>query len=298
MRADVVSGMSRLLDAHLRDNDGVITIAQAHAVGLSTHAVDRRVRAGRWRRCTPGVFFVDDREFTDAARVRAAVWGYGSAAVASGLTAAWWLELTMFAPEVVEVTVARGSRRVHRPGSRLRRRDIATVDLVERRGLRTTAVPLTIVEAASRRGGGPRVLDNALQRRHAALPQLWRAHLRNAGRHGSPRARELLRAVQDGTRSDAERLFVRLLRSHRITGWRTNQRIAGYEVDVVFRAAKLAIEVDGFAFHSDPEAFQHDRKKQNAIALVGYQVLRFTWLDLTEYSERVIAEVRGAIRGK
>jgi very-short-patch-repair endonuclease len=296
MRADVVSGMSRLLDAHLRDNDGVITIAQAHAVGLSTHAVDRRVRAGRWTRCTPGVFFADDREFTDAARVRAAVWGYGTAAAASGLTAAWWLELTMFAPEVVEVTVARGSRRVHRPGTRLRRRDIATVDLVERRGLRTTAIPLTIVEAASRRGGGPRVLDSALQRHYATLPQLWRAHLRNAGRHGSPRARELLRAVQDGTRSDAERLFVRLLRSHRITGWRTNQRIAGYEVDVVFRAAKLAIEVDGFAFHSDPEAFQHDRKKQNAIALVGYQVLRFTWLDLTEYSERVIAEVRGAIR--
>ena len=29
---------------------------------------------------------------------------------------------------------------------------------------------------------------------------------------------------------------------------------------------------------------------------MGYQVLRFTWLDLTEYPERVIDEVQFAIR--
>jgi very-short-patch-repair endonuclease len=264
---------------------------------LSAHAVDRRVRSGRWSRCTPGVFFAEDREFTDSARVRAAVWGYGHGAAASGLAAAWWLGLTMFAPDIVEVTVARNSRRVHRPGTRLRRRDLAPADLVERRGLCTTAVPLTVVEAASRRGGGPRLLDNALQRNHVVLPQLWRAHLRNTGRHGSPRAHKLLQAVEDGTRSEAERLLARLMRANSITGWRTNKRIAGYEVDFVFRTAKLAIEVDGFAFHTDPEVFQHDRKKQNAIALAGYQVLRFTWLDLTEYPERVIAEIRRAICG-
>lgn len=289
--------MPRLLDDQLRDNDGVITLAQAQSAGLSAHAINRRVRAGRWIRCTPGVFFVDDREFTDAARVRAAVWGYGHGAAASGLTAAWWLGLTMFAPDVVEVTVPRENRRVHRRGTQLRRRDLASADLVERRGLCTTAVPLTIVEAATRRGGGPRLLDNALQRNHVALPQLWRAHLRNAGRRSSPRARMMLQAVEDGTRSEAERILARLMRADGISGWRANQRLAGYEVDFVFRTAKLVIEVDGFAFHTDAEVFQRDRKKQNAIALAGYQVLRFTWLDLTEYPERVIAEIRRAICG-
>ena len=44
--------------------------------------------------------------------------------------------------------------------------------------------------------------------------------------------------------------------------------------------------------------FQHDRVKQNAIALAGWQVLRFTWLDLTEYPDRVLAEVRRAIRAR
>ena len=290
-------GVSHSLDEHLRDHDGVITLAQAQGIGLSAYAVERRVRAGHWRRCTPGVFFVEDRQFTDAARVRVGVLGYGSDAAASGLAAAWWLGLTNFAPQTVEVTVSRGRRRVHRPGTRLRRRDLAPADLVERRGLRVTATHLTVVEAASRQGGGAPLLDHALQRHLAELPQLWRAHLRNKGRHGSPRARRLLQAAEDGTRSEAERLLSRLLRAAGITGWQANRRIGGYEVDVVFRAAKVAIEVDGFAFHTDSDTFQRDRTKQNAIALAGYQLLRFTWLDLTEYPERVISEINRAIRG-
>lgn len=32
----------------------------------------RKVRSGHWLRCSPGVFFVDDRPFTDRARIRAA----------------------------------------------------------------------------------------------------------------------------------------------------------------------------------------------------------------------------------
>jgi very-short-patch-repair endonuclease len=137
-------------------------------------------------------------------------------------------------------------------------------------------------------------MDQALQR-HTQLPALWTAHLRNKGRHGSPAARRLLQAAEDGARSEAERLMVRLLRAAKITGWKANQRVAGYEVDVLFRDVKVAIEIDGFAYHSDAESFQRDRTKQNAISLTGYQVLRFTWLDLVEYPDRVLTEVKRAI---
>jgi len=146
-------------------------------------------------------------------------------------------------------------------------------------------------------GGGQQLMDRALQR-HTQLPALWNAHLRNKGRHGSPAARQLLQAADDGTRSEAERLMVRLLKAARITGWSANQRVAGYEVDILFRDAKVAIEIDGFAYHTDAESFQRDRTKQNAIALIGYQVLRFTWLDLVEYPERVLSEVKRAIRAR
>jgi very-short-patch-repair endonuclease len=243
------------------------------------------------------VYFVDDRPFTDAARVRSAVWGHGSQACASGLAAAWWLDLTRFAPDVVEVTVPRSSHGRCHDGSRVRRRDLPESDVVERRSLRVTSLELTAVEAAVRRGGGPKVMDAALQGR-TELRKLWVAHLRNKGRYGSPAARRLLQAADDGTKSQAERLFARLLGRTGFAGWKANQKIIGYEVDFLFRDAKLIVEVDGFAFHTDPEAFERDRRKQNALVLAGYQVLRFTWIDLTEYPDRVLTLVETAISAR
>ena len=284
-----------MLDEYLRQHDGVITLAQATHAGLSQDAINRRLRSGHWLRCSRGVYFANDRPFTDAARVRAGVWSYGHEAVATGLAAAWWQHLTRFAPETTEVTVPRSARLRRHAGTRLRRRDLAPTDVVERNGLRVTALPLTIVEAAARRGGGAELMDSALQR-HVELPQLWRAHTRNKGRHGSPTARRLLQAASDGARSDAERMLIRLLRAAKISGWRANYPVCGYVVDVAFPKQKVAIEVDGWAFHHDRTAFQNDRARQNRISLNGWQVLRFTWLDLTEYPHRVIAEIAAAVR--
>jgi len=286
-----------VLNELLRDHDGVITLAQAQRVGLTRQAVQRRVQSGHWRRCARGVYFVDDREFTDAARTRAAVWAHGERSAASGLAAAWWHNLTLFAPEVVEVTVPRNSHGRSHGGARVRRRDLNRADLSVIRGLQVTELSLTVVEAAVRRRGGAKLMDRALQR-HVDLPALWRAHLRNTGRYGAPAARRMLQAAGAGARSEAERLLLDLLRRAGIIGWRTNHPVAGYRVDVGFAMQKVAIEVDGFAFHTDEEAFQIDRVRQNAIALAGWQVLRFTWLDLTEYPERVIAVIRSAISAR
>lgn len=283
-----------MIDDYLREHDGVITLAQAKQAGLSRQAVYRRVRSGKWLRCSPGVYFADDRPFTDSARVRAAVWSAGSNATASGLAAAWWHEVTKYPPDTVEVTIPRTGHHPPRHGIRLRRRDLDPHDIVERRGLRVTALPLTVVEAAARRGGGAKLMDSALQR-HTELRDLWRVHLRNKGRHGSPAARRLLIAAADGARSEAERLLIKLLKEAGITGWRANYRLGRWVIDVAFPAYKIAIETDGWAFHSDHEDFQKDRVKQNEIALMGWQVLRFTWLDLTEYPHRVIAEIRFAM---
>ncbi|ODQ89697.1 DUF559 domain-containing protein [Mycolicibacterium holsaticum] len=286
-----------MIDDFLRRHDGVITLAQARHAGLSQKAVQRRVSSGHWRRCTRGVYFAADRPFTDAARIRAAVWGYGSQAAASGLAAAWWHGLTRFAPDIVEVTVPRNSHGRSRAGCRVRRRDLGISDVIEHSGLRLTALDLTVVEAAVQRGGGAGLLDSALQR-HVTLRQLWRAHLRNKGRYGSPRARRLLYAASDGARSEAERLLLKLLRSAGVTGWQANHPCGPYTIDVAFRELKIAIEVDGWAFHSDQQAFQHDRRRQNYLILHGWQVLRFTWLDLVEYPQRVLAAIRSAISAR
>jgi very-short-patch-repair endonuclease len=283
-----------VLDDYLREQDGVITLSQARDAGLSLQAVQRRVRSGRWRRCARCVYFVDDRPFTDAALIRSTVWGYGKDAAASGLTAAWWHGLTRFAPDIVEVTVPRNNHgRIHH-GSRLRRRDLDPADVVVCKRLRVTALALTVIEAAVRHRSGAKLMDSALQR-HVDLRRLWQAHVRNKGRYGSPAARRLLQAASSGARSEAERLLVKLLHDAGTRGWRTNYPVGGYRVDVAFVKQKVAIEVDGLAHHSNSEDFHNDRVRQNNIVLLGWQVLRFTWLDLVEYPERVIAVIRSAI---
>ena len=85
------------------------------------------------------------------------------------------------------------------------------------------------------------------------------------------------------------------MRAAQIKGWKANYPVSGYVVDVAFPKQRVAIEVDGWAFHSDQKTFHNDRKRQNRIALSGWQVLRFTWLDLTEHPQRVIAEIARAL---
>jgi very-short-patch-repair endonuclease len=240
------------------------------------------------------VFFVDDRPFTTAARIRSHVWSYGPRAVAFGFTAAWWHELTVRPPGLVEVNVPRDSNGRRRSGTRLRRRDLKPSDIIERNGLLVTSLDLTALEAAVSREGGPVVLDTALQR-HTELPPLWSTHLRNKGRHGSPRARIYLQAAGDNTRSKAERLFISLLKRHHITGWVANHAVGDYVVDVAFLAAMVAVEIDGLAHHSDAVTFGKDRKRQNALILMGWRVLRFTWWDLTERPDAVISQLQAAI---
>lgn len=286
-----------MLSDFLRSHDGVITLQQANEAGLGRRAVERRLEAGSWTRCARAVYFVNDRPFTDRARIRAAVWGYGTQAVASGLTAAWWLGLTQFAPAAVDVTVPRDSHGRRHPGTRVRRRDLDPVDIVVVDDLRVTALALTVVEASAKRGGGAKLMDNALQR-HTDVNSLWRAHLRNKGRTGAPRSRMLLQAADGGARSEAERLLHKILRDADITGWKANYRVGGYRVDVGFPATKVALETDGFAFHSGVHEFQVDRTRQNAIVLLGWQVLRFTWLDLTEYPDQVVTAIRAAISAR
>ncbi len=284
----------KVIDDFARRHDGVITLAHARAAGLSLDAVKRLVRSGHWRRLARGVYFIDDRPFGDSARVRAAVWALGPHAAASGLAAAWWHGLTESSSDVVEVTVPRNSNGRCPEGVRIRRRDLHPRDVCERRGLSVTALDLTAIEAAARIGGGPQVMDRALQR-HTQLGSLWQAQVRNKGRYGSPRARLFLQAAGDNAHSKAERLLIDLLEKAGIHGWIANYPVGPYRVDNAFPDQKVAIEIDGFAFHTDATVFQHDRSRQNYLIINGWRVLRFTWWDLVEHPERVIAEVRRAI---
>ena len=54
---------------------------------------------------------------------------------------------------------------------------------------------------------------------------------------------------------------------------------------------ELAIEVDGYAYHSGDDRFQRDRTRQNALIAAGWRVLRFTWADLADRPDYVVAQI-------
>jgi very-short-patch-repair endonuclease len=221
--------------------------------------------------------------------------------VASGLTAAWWWNLRDWAPGVAEVTVPRNRSRRCPPEVVLRRRDLDLVDLVVLRGLPVTALPLTVLDAAAALGrdSGLPQLDRALQR-WVSFAELHSAYCRSVGRYGSPWLGQVLRQAADGTCSQAERVLHQLLPQAGIKDWVVNHKVvvaeAEYWLDVAVVQRQLAIEVDGWAWHSDVERFVRDRRRQNALILSGWTVLRFTWHDLTSRPEAVIAQIRKALR--
>lgn len=246
----------------------------------------------------PGVYLAADRELTDEARVRAAALSVRQPATVSGVAAAWWHGLWGEAPSTVELTVPAGRNPRPRRGVRFRRRELGEVDRVCVRDLWITGLPLTVLEAAVGLGAqGGEFLDRALQRR-VRFDALHRAQARHLGRRGSASARRLLVAVADGAASAAERKLAALLRAAGIEGWERHYRVAGFEIDLAFPHLGVAIEVDGWAWHSDAVSFRNDRQRQNALILAGWILLRFTWHDLTQRPSQVVGEIRSALAGQ
>jgi Uncharacterized protein conserved in bacteria len=199
--------------------------------------------------------------------------------------------MTDHAPARIGLTVARRRHPRPRPGVAVRRRELAPDDLVRCRGLAVTARPLTVLEAAVELGDpGSLLLDRALQR-WVRFPAVYEAYCRNLGSHGSASAGRMLVAAADRSASVAERLLVRMLRESGATGWNCGFPAAGYSIDVAFPAARVAIEVDGWAWHMDAERTHADKRRQNALVRQGWTILRYTWHDLTGRPRSVLAEI-------
>ena len=58
---------------------------------------------------------------------------------------------------------------------------------------------------------------------------------------------------------------------------------------------KVAVEVDGWAWHVDADRFRADRRKQNALVRAGRAPPRFTWHDLDGRPAAVLTEIRDTL---
>jgi very-short-patch-repair endonuclease len=271
---------------------GVVTRAQLRAAGLSDPAIRHRHETGRLHRFTAGTYLVGHTAAAALAHETAALLGCGPDALLSHQSAAALWGIEERAP-AVHVTVPR-SGPSRPPGVQVHRvRALAATERRRRAGLPVTSPARTLLDLAGVLDAER--LDSALERARAARlvtpAEVLAAIERTPRRRGSGTLRRLLEDRPGLTRSRAERILVGLVRRGGLPRPRTNARIAGFEVDVLWPAERVVVEFDGFGFHANRAAFENDRRRDAELQARGYRVLRVTWRRLLDEPEAVLVTI-------
>jgi very-short-patch-repair endonuclease len=103
---------------------------------------------------------------------------------------------------------------------------------------------------------------------------------------------EHVRLATSLTRSELEDAFVALLDVHGLSRPLTNHLVLGMKVDAVWPAHRLAVELDGWAFHHDRAAFEEDRARSARLAKAGWTPLRFTHAQVVDRPREVAETLR------
>jgi len=98
-------------------------------------------------------------------------------------------------------------------------------------------------------------------------------------------------------RSRLEVLTLKLLRDGRLPSPAVNVMVAGHLVDFCWCDRKVIVETDGYAFHRGRAAFERDRLRDNELRALGWNVLRFTYRQVTRRPEYVQDLIRMALVG-
>jgi predicted transcriptional regulator of viral defense system len=263
-----------------RRQHGNVTREQLLAIGLGSAAITYRCRNGRLRRVHLGVYAVGRPPETVLQRAAAAVLACGPAAALShgsaltlwGFDGRWQLPFHVAGPT-----------RHERPGivthelPSLARKDIRT-----HLGVRVTSPARTLLDCT------PSLTDKRLARIAADARRQGKLHVaeladvaqRFANHPGKARLDALLGSAPAGgapTRSEFEDAFLVFCQRHALPRPLVNTMVCGHEVDALFAAEQLIVELDGWDFHRDRYAFEADRDRDADALAAGLPTVRVTW---------------------
>jgi hypothetical protein len=286
----------------------VLTLGQLRELGLSETGTHKRAATGRLHRIHHGVYaLVPPPLLTAAGRRLAAVFACGPKAALSHRSAAGLHGLRRNSRAKTEVIVpGRASRRhagiqVHRSIRLDPATDITVVD-----GIPVTTVARTLLDLAAvvPRRALERALDQAEILRVFDLNSLRDQIDRNPGHPGTGRLRSTLARHTAGdavTESELEEFFRAILDPAGVPRPEVNAPIdpgdGGNLIrpDVVWRHAKLAVELDGAKWHLTRKAFESDHDRDLRLKAADWEVIRLTWRQLQNEPARVTALIRGKL---
>jgi very-short-patch-repair endonuclease len=273
----------RQLAALARRQHGLISFEQT---GRDRHGVDHAIASGRLERVRRGVYRIAGTPPTWEQDVMAAVLAI-PASRASHRTAARLFGLEAFTADLVEVTV---QSRQHSRRDGVVVHETAIVGPVHGqivRGIPCMSVARTLCDltASLDRWTVEHAVDESLRKRLVTRGQLLEVFtaLQHPGRRRSTVMLRILDARATGLRPGDSHPEVRVTKLLIAAGLprpvqqhelRVNGRTI--RIDLAYPELRVAIEYDGWEFHSTRSSFDHDRARANELELRGWIVLRFT----------------------
>jgi len=283
---------------------GLVSLAQLLECGLSREQVEDLNALKRLSHTDRGVYRFAGAADHGNQRIMALT--LRTSGIASHRSAAALLGLIDWVrqPEVTVAPMAnyRGPGRIHR------HQDLQTQDIAEVQGIPCTNATRTLIDiGAVRRDLVEPMFHAVLHRKLAEYDDIVARFYQVArkGRNGIGPLRAVLAEYDSAMAPGESTLEVRLLeiirqhglkppvRQHRVT-------VGGkhYRLDVAYPDEMLAIEGDGFGVHSERDRFETDHERQNALVLLEWRPLRFTWRQIRQRPDYVADTIRTALRPK
>jgi very-short-patch-repair endonuclease len=124
-----------------------------------------------------------------------------------------------------------------------------------------------------------KAVDEGLIRRLYSLRDVGDLVPRFKGREGVALLRAVIsqRRAATLTRSEAEEMFLNLIRASGLPPPEVNVKLHGFTVDFFWRREGVVVEIDGFRYHSTRSAFERDHRKDGVLRAARIEVLRFTY---------------------
>lgn len=196
-------------------------------------------------------------------------------------------------------TVPRNQGRAKSPGWRIARHDLTSDDVVLLDDVRVTSAERTVYDLTFVLALGYAVVaaDSALRQGLVSLSALLTSLCTAQGR-GANRPRAVARMLDPLSGSVLESMLRVILLSAGLPAPQSQFEISNEfgrflaRVDFCWVSERLVVEADGFAFHCDRAAYRGDRIRMNELERMGWRVLRFTWEDVMERPDFVVALVR------
>lgn len=282
---------------------GVVAAWQLLRLGVGRRLVEGRIARGLLHPLHRGVYAVGHAAVGANGRLLAAVLACGPGAVLSHRSAAgvWGLmpRLAIY-PEVTAPRRSHPLPEIVARRSSLRPDEVDAVD-----GIPVTSVARTMLDVA------PLVDERGLER---AWNEMEARQLRDSvgvealvarhpGKRGIIRMREVMYSTKPAgrTRNELEERFVRLVDDYGLPRPRINAHLAlrqrFLEIDALWPAERLAVELDGGAVHRTRRAFHKDRERDRVLLAEGYRTARVTWDQLRDEPAAIAADLRSALAG-